>query len=80
MTDIHRTTFTVEVFSPGPFVVPPTEDQDPFNLGYINYAITDGECIGHVEVTSTMVVPPEAVEGELLRIGNDGTFFNEEDI
>lgn len=74
--DIHKTTYTVEVFSRGPFS-PPGGECDPFDLAEINYAITEGDCIGNVECTHEMVVPPEAVQGELERIGNDGSFFDE---
>jgi hypothetical protein len=78
MTEIHRTVYTVEVFSRGPFH-PDGGDNDPFDLAEINYAITEGDCIGNVEISHQMIVPPEAVEGELLRIGNDGSFFDEDE-
>lgn len=74
MADIYRTVYQVEVFSEGPFQSA-SRDDDPFGLKDIDYAITDGDCIGNVELVSDEIVPPEKVEQELLRIGNDGTFF-----
>lgn len=78
MTDIHRTVFQVEVFSDGPLLLSGSSD-DPFDLAAINYAITEGDCIGSVETVSTEVVPTDKVEENLLRIGNDGTFFESVD-
>lgn len=81
MTDtepIHRTTLTVEVFSRGPLTMGDC-DGDPFDLETINYLITEGPCIGNVEVTGTDIIPAGEVEAHLLRIGNDGTFFEEID-
>lgn len=73
---IYRTTYKVEVFSEGPFQ-PNAGPGDPFDLETINYEICEGPCIGNVEMVSAEVVPPEQVEAELLRIGNDGSFFED---
>jgi hypothetical protein len=78
MTDVHRTTFLVEVFSDGPFVTT-TNDYDPFDLQAINYAITEGDCIGNVQVHDVERVPEDLLREHLLRIGNDGTFFDREE-
>jgi hypothetical protein len=67
---IYCTVFRVEVFSRGPY-------NDPFDLAEINYAITDGDCIGNCERISSAIVPPEKLDDELCRIGNDGTFFDD---
>ena len=75
MTSIYRTVYEVEVFSEGPFEVNGHGDSDPFDLEAISYAITDGECIGNVTRKDSAVVPPSKVRDELLRIGNDGGFF-----
>ena len=75
---VHRTTYTVEVFSRGPFV-PASDDDDPFDLMAIHYAITEGDCVGNVERTHEMIVPPSALTSELLRIGNDGSFFTQDE-
>lgn len=74
MTDpIYRTVFTVEVFSEGPW-------DGGSNLTRIAYAIDEGDCIGNTEQTSAEIVPPDQVEAHMLRIGNDGSFFeNDED-
>lgn len=71
---IVRTVFQVEVFSEGPFSAGGT-DNDPFGLNEIAYAITEGDCIGSIEEISSDVVPASKVTSELLRIGNDGSFF-----
>lgn len=69
---IHRTVFTVEVFSRGPLELADGTDW----LAEVNYQITDGPCIGNVERTTIEVVPPEQVEATMRRIGNDGSFFD----
>lgn len=68
---VYRTVYTVEVFSRGPYEPIGSEEE----LAQINYDITYGDCIGNVECRSTEIVPPEKIEAELLRIGNDGSFF-----
>lgn len=74
-TTIYRTVFQIEVFSEGPLDVE-VDDNDPFNLKEIAYAITEGDCIGNVEQISSEAVRPDEVKGHLLRIGNDGHFFS----
>lgn len=64
---IYRTLVEVEIFGEQPFVSVDLDD--------INHAITDGDCIGNVQITSSEPVPAEDLRGHLLRIGNDGTFF-----
>lgn len=74
--DIRRTVIQVEVFSEGPFYADGGEN-DPFDLAAINYAISEGDCIGSTDVVvDSEVVPPAEVEAHLLRIGNDGSFFD----
>lgn len=78
---IHRTQFTVTVLSDGPLELGDGDgDADPFDLLNINYAITEGDCIGFVEQTHEMPLPGEAVRGVLIQLGNDGTFFTEEQV
>jgi hypothetical protein len=67
MTQIHRTVFQVEVFSEGPLDLS-RRDDDPFE-------INEGSCVGNVEEVESTVVPPEQIEANLTRIGNDGEFF-----
>lgn len=74
---VYRTVFTVEVFSEGPFAAQGA-DHDPFSLAEINYAIVEGDCIGMVSETSSAPVPDAELEAHLLRIGNDGSFFDRE--
>jgi hypothetical protein len=71
---IHRTIFTVEVLSEGPLSLA-CRDDDPFDLLAIHYEITEGGCIGQVEQTDATIVPADKVRDALVRVGNDGTFF-----
>lgn len=72
---IYRTIFTIEVLSEGPFD-PYGGDDDPFNLAAINYAITEGHCVGCCERTSSKVVPDGKVHDALVALGNTGSFFD----
>ncbi len=69
---IYRTVFQVEVFSEGPYALPADTDW----LAQINHDITDGDWIGDVEQVSSEVIPAGRVREHLIRIGNDGTFFD----
>lgn len=68
---IYRAVYQVEVFSRGPF-----ENDSMVDLETIAYAITEGDCIGDLGLMSNEIVPEDQVQEELLRIGNDGTFFD----
>ena len=49
------------------------------NLEDIVYRIAcSGEDLGSWEIESCEDVPPEAVRGECIKLGNDGGFFNDE--
>ena len=72
---VYRTVFQVEVFHDEPIDAYPDIDLLP----EMHYLITDGPFIGNVEELSSDVVPAEDVETELVRIGNDGSFFDEAD-
>jgi hypothetical protein len=74
---IYRTVFSVEVFSRGPFEAC-CRDVDPVGLGAINEALIAGDCLGDVREVSCAVVPAVRVAAELRRIGNDGTFFDDD--
>jgi hypothetical protein len=67
---IYRTVFEVEVFSRSPL-------PDGLSLADIQYEIDEGDCIGDYRRTSVEIVPHDALEDHLLRIGNDGTFFKD---
>lgn len=75
---IYRTTYTLEVFSRGRLTVQ-GNDRDPFDLEAINYAITEGDCIGQVHWENEEVVPSDELEAHLVRIGNDGSFFEDDE-
>ena len=72
---VYRTVFQVEVFHDAPLDVA----WDPDVLPELHYLITDGPYIGNIEQISNDVVSADDVTTELIRIGNDGAFFNEED-
>lgn len=72
---IYRTVYKVEVFSQGNFEL--ESDGEESVLTQIDYAISEGDCIGMVSWESSVRVPKTKVKQELLRIGNDGTFFEE---
>lgn len=72
--DIVRTVFTIEVLSRGGYEV--RDDDRLHDLQAIAEDITEGDCIGDVTWTSAEVVPPDKVQEHLVRIGNDGSFFN----
>lgn len=50
-----------------------------WDLKDVEYAITDGDCIGDVQHESTEMVPASKVVSELIAIGNDGSFFGDLD-
>jgi len=71
---IYKTKFVITVLSDGP-VNFNGGDNDPFDLREINYAITEGDCLGQVERVSQEEVPADKVESESIALGNDGSFF-----
>jgi hypothetical protein len=77
---IYKTVFKITVLSEEPFDEGgASDDNDPFDLSAINYAITEGDCVGQVTQDSCVLVPPSEVEAELLALGNDGSFFRGEE-
>lgn len=52
---------------------------DDWCLQDVDWAITDGDCIGNVTHESTEPVPADRLHEELMAIGNDGTFFDDLD-
>lgn len=71
---IHRTVIQVEVFTnDGPY---PARAGNAWDLAQLAYDIDEGDCIGDYAVISTEVIAPEDVEAHMLRIGNDGSFFD----
>ena len=61
-------------------VVVLTEDVPPEfdSLAELEHFIDYGDGIGQFSVESVEEVSAEKVEGELIAIGNDGTFFKDE--
>lgn len=66
---IYRTVITVEVFS--------TEPYGPRGLADVAYTLDYGGEIGGIDWSESIPVPPHQVRDHLLRIGNDGTFFDD---
>jgi hypothetical protein len=77
--NVYKTVLQITVLSEGPLQIGSNDDSDPFDLVEINYAITEGSCLGDVEQVSSELVPSEKVEAACLELGNDGAFFNDED-
>lgn len=72
MDDIYKHTYKITIFAP--------RELGPVDLATIDYLMSDGDCVGDVELVSV----EEREHGyllrdELLAIGNDGTFFDTED-
>jgi hypothetical protein len=70
---IYKHTITVTVL---------VEDED--DLSYLDLTdiadrMMNDNLIGRWETTACVVVPEEDVEKELIALGNDGTFFGEEE-
>lgn len=73
---IFRTVYEIEVFSEGPLDLWEGEEpENPNALQQIDYLITEGPCIGMVTWKSSERVPSHEVQTNLVRIGNDGEFF-----
>lgn len=67
---VYRTVFEVVVYSEGP------ADFAGCDLDEIYYAISEGDCIGDFRQVSQEPMPPEQVHAALVKIGNDGNFFD----
>ena len=67
-TPIFKTTYEITVLSEGRFLSD--------SLTEINYAVTEGDCIGALEEVSSREVSRLEVPELLVAIGNDGTFFD----
>lgn len=58
------------------------EDEFPaewHDLGVLAHQMDEGECVGESRLAHTMPLPENMVQGVLLAVGNDGTFFDDED-
>jgi len=69
-TNLYRTKITIEVLSEGPFT---TED-----LAEINYAITEGDCSGVVNVETSEELSREEMSKALEKQGSDPEFLTSE--
>jgi hypothetical protein len=74
MRTVYKHVFTLIVYSEG----------DPLNnewdMDDIMYEMDTGCLIGYTKLESVEAVPPERVKEDLLAIGNDGTFFDDEEV
>lgn len=69
---VTKTVIMITVLSEGVF---PLEFKD---LQDLQYMMDQGNEIGHCQVISTEVLSdPRRIVGELLSMGNDGTFFDQ---
>ena len=70
MSKFYRTIIQIEVLSKDPF--------ECTDLSEINYAITEGDCSGKVEIIQSEKVPPEKMAELLKSQGSDPNFLLEE--
>lgn len=78
---VFRTVYEVEVFSEGPLDLWEGHfpDGDESVLRQIDYMTSEGPCIGMVTWKSSEPIPAHEVEENLVRIGNDGDFFTNDE-
>ena len=53
------------------------EDIESWSFDQIAGEMNEGCLVGAAEVVTSEEVAPQSVESELLRLGNDGTFFEQ---
>lgn len=74
---IRRTVVRVELLRQG-CSVEDEEGINPYDLTALQAVLKAPNCIGNIDVeVDDELVLPEDVEEELIRIGNDGTFFDD---
>lgn len=71
MTEISKTTITLTVLHYSDEPLSPS-------LEWVLEEIDTGNAVGWETGRVTVAVPADAVRGELLALGNDGEFFNED--
>jgi hypothetical protein len=71
---LYRTVITVEVLSNGPFIFSGIN-----GLADLAYNVTEGDCSGHAEVTSSQEVTPKEMAKLLEAQGSDPSFLLGED-
>jgi hypothetical protein len=70
MSTISKTTYT--------FAVLHRSDEPPPTMGDAMREATDGHAVGNVVSEHTVPVPDASVEAELVVMGNDGSFFEDD--
>jgi hypothetical protein len=76
---IWRTKIEVVVYSRDSLKEPPGEDEYGFSfLGWVAEEIDTGDKIGDYNVTSEEQITMEEARKELIEIGNDGDFFDDD--
>lgn len=78
MRRIIRTVFTVEILAPEK-IDHVTSADDPTGLDYLKFLLLEGRCLGQVEWKSSEVVDPNKLVKKLISLGDDGTFFGDQD-
>lgn len=73
MTDsIVKTTITITLLHRA------DNPMDSHNIEQVLWEMSEGDAVGWETDRTTKPVPAERVEAELIALGNDGTFFNED--
>lgn len=70
MSTISKTEYTFTVLHP--------TDQPPLGLADALQESDTGRMVGNITREETFDVPDDVVSNELLDLGNDGTFFDDE--
>ena len=72
---VYKHVLTVTILSP--YATVEESFGDKWDLADVENKISDGDCIGCVEVESSSKVPAHNVVKELLEIDHDGSFFDD---
>lgn len=72
MTKFYKTTFTIEVLSEGPL-------GDCLSLSQIDYAISEGDCVGGNLTANEIEISAKQVADTLYVFGSTPSFFNLDD-
>ena len=77
---VYKHIFEVTILNERQDYNPPlASGEDDDGLESMIYDITEGDSIGIVRKLGAEELEPEQLRAELLAMGNDGDFFNEED-
>ena len=80
MLKIHKTQYLVTILSDTPHKLYLDEPNDSFGLIHLNYDINEGYCLGDIEEHfHEVITDKDLIRLEMIKVGNDGEFFDLED-